>query len=240
MSSYPIPCYADMQRAVPADSGAGTGLYWAMPSNTAIWNFSIFRDRAQEELIYFPIPVAMFSMMFHRLMWTFSLLHSCYSFFISAYLSIKNRFFRTLLTLDNYIYQMRKQNIMKFCLFIPKHLIIQIAKLHIDILNLNTTFRHCKNSDYFWTRVYTIAIPPSPKLKLVGVGLLSMLSGMYPRTPKTGEPYPQENSWRVNIDTQNAALRHVRRICHGRTFCDTCATGCIIALFAFVHITPMT
>ena len=24
MSSYPIPCYADMQWAVPADSGAGT------------------------------------------------------------------------------------------------------------------------------------------------------------------------------------------------------------------------
>ena len=27
MSSYPIPCYADMQRAVPADTGAGTSSY---------------------------------------------------------------------------------------------------------------------------------------------------------------------------------------------------------------------
>ena len=35
-----------------------------------------------------------------------------------------------------------------------KHLIIQLANLQIDTMNLNTTFRHCKiKSDYFWTRV---------------------------------------------------------------------------------------
>ena len=27
MSSYPIPCYANMERAVPEDSEAGTGSY---------------------------------------------------------------------------------------------------------------------------------------------------------------------------------------------------------------------
>ena len=70
MSSYPIPCYADMQRAVPAGSGAETSSYWVMPSNTAIWSFSIFRDKVWAELIYFPISAAMSSMMFHRLMWT--------------------------------------------------------------------------------------------------------------------------------------------------------------------------
>ena len=46
MSSYPIACYADMQRVVPADSGVGTSSYWVLPSNKAIWIFSIFRDRA--------------------------------------------------------------------------------------------------------------------------------------------------------------------------------------------------
>ena len=70
MSSYPIPFYADMQRAVPWNSAAGTSSYRIMPSNTAIWNISIFRDTAWAELIYFPISAAMVSMMFHRLMWT--------------------------------------------------------------------------------------------------------------------------------------------------------------------------
>ena len=70
MSSYPIPFFADMQRAVPADSGAGTSSYLVMSSNTAISSFSIFWNRAWAELIYFPISVAMFSMMFCRLMWT--------------------------------------------------------------------------------------------------------------------------------------------------------------------------
>ena len=67
MSSYLTPCYADMQRAVPSDPGAGTSSYWVMPSYTAIKHFSIFWGRAQARLIYFPISVAMFSMMFHRL-----------------------------------------------------------------------------------------------------------------------------------------------------------------------------
>ena len=70
MSSYPTPCYADMQRAVPSDSGAGTSSYWVMLSYSAISNFSIFWERVSAELIYFPISVAIFSMMFHRLMWT--------------------------------------------------------------------------------------------------------------------------------------------------------------------------
>ena len=42
MSSYPIPCHADMQRALPA----GTSSYWVMPSSTVILNLSIFRDMA--------------------------------------------------------------------------------------------------------------------------------------------------------------------------------------------------
>ena len=45
-SFYPIPFYADMQRAVPANSGAGTSSYWVMPSNTALSNFLIFWDKA--------------------------------------------------------------------------------------------------------------------------------------------------------------------------------------------------
>ena len=79
-------------------------------------------------------------------------------FFISAHLSIKHHSFRNLLTLNNYRYQTCKRHIMKFYLLIPKHLIIQLVKLQIDILKLYTTFWHCKKkkkkSDYFWTRVY--------------------------------------------------------------------------------------
>ena len=63
-------------------------------------------------------------------------------FFISAHLSIKHHIFPTLPTLDNYRYHSLKRNIMKFNLLIPKHLIIQLIKLQIDILNLNTTFWH--------------------------------------------------------------------------------------------------
>ena len=64
--------------------------------------------------------------------------------FISANLSIKHHIFRTLLTSDKYRYQARKWNIVIFYLLIPKHLIIQLVKYQIDILNLNTTFWHCK------------------------------------------------------------------------------------------------
>ena len=74
---------------------------------------------------------------------------------ISAYLWILHSTFLTLLSLDNYRYQTHKRNIMKFYLPIPRHLIIKLKKLQIDILNLSTTFWHCKkNSNYFWTRVY--------------------------------------------------------------------------------------
>ena len=75
--------------------------------------------------------------------------------FISTHLSIKHHIFRTLLTSENCRYQTRKRNFMKFYLFIPRYLIIQLVKYQINIWNLNTTFWHCKNySDYFWTRVY--------------------------------------------------------------------------------------
>ena len=48
---------------------------------------------------------------------------------------------------------------MKYYLVTPNHLITQLIKLQIDILNLNTSFRHCKiNSDYFWIRVHNINV----------------------------------------------------------------------------------
>ena len=45
-SSYPTPCYADMQRAVQSDSGVGTSSYRVIPSYTEISNFSMFWGRA--------------------------------------------------------------------------------------------------------------------------------------------------------------------------------------------------
>ena len=105
---------------------------------------------------YFPISAAMFSMMLHRLMWTNIFFIKLWIFVcISAHLSIEHHIFLTFLTLDNYRYQTRKRNITQFYLLIPKHLIIQLVKLQIDILKSNTTlFTLKKNSDYFWTRVY--------------------------------------------------------------------------------------
>ena len=64
--------------------------------------------------------------------------------FISAHLSFKHHIFRSLLTLDKYRYQARKWNIVKFYFLIPKHLIIQLVKYQIDILNLKATFWHRK------------------------------------------------------------------------------------------------
>ena len=61
---------------VSADSGTETSSYCTQyelvsaPNNAAIWISSIFRDKAKAELIYISIFAAMFSMMFHRLLWT--------------------------------------------------------------------------------------------------------------------------------------------------------------------------
>ena len=103
----------------------------------------------------------------------FLVLHSVlYFVFIPAYLSIKHHILRSLLTWDNCRYQTHKQNIIKFYPAIPKQLLIQLTKLQIDILNLNTTFWHCKkNSDYFWTRVYSVWV--------MGCRILSILEKNY-------------------------------------------------------------
>ena len=138
----PHPCQADMQRAVPADSVAGTSSYWVMPRNTAIWNFSIFRDTNNLFISRFRSWCSLWcsinscgQISFIKL-WIF--------IFISAHLSIKHHIFRTLLTLNNNRNQRQKRNIMKFYLLLPKHLVIQLLKLQMDILNSNTTFWHCK------------------------------------------------------------------------------------------------
>ena len=69
MRFYPIPWNADMQRAVPGDSRAGNNSYWAMTSNTAKIISLIFRYRTMAKLSYVPISAAMFSMMFHQLVY---------------------------------------------------------------------------------------------------------------------------------------------------------------------------
>ena len=71
----------------------------------------------------------------------FRLLHSGYSSLSQLICQFNIAFLNFA---DNYRYQTHERNIMEFYLFIPKHLIIQLTKLQIDILNLNTTFRHWK------------------------------------------------------------------------------------------------
>ena len=80
-NSYRIPWNDYMQREVPGEPGAGTSSYWVIPSNTTIKFFTKFGDKSMPELILLPISAAMFSMMIHRLIWTFFLIsHPGYSF----------------------------------------------------------------------------------------------------------------------------------------------------------------
>ena len=106
-----------------------------MPSNKAIWIYSQFRERT--DLI--PDFCSDFAMVFHWLK-SFSIT----LVFILAHLSFWHRMFRTLLNIVNYRYKTREKNIVEFYLLIQKCPIIQLAKLQIDILNWNTSFRHCQ------------------------------------------------------------------------------------------------
>ena len=155
MSSYPIPCYADMQRAVPADSGAGTSSYRVM--RTIQWyeisqyfeirpwqNWFISRFLRRWSLWCSTDSCGQIS--FIKL-WIFAVL--------SQPICQLNIIFFELADFR----QLQISNAeTKYYEILPahtKHLIIQLVKLQIDILKLNTTFWHCKkNSDYFWTRVY--------------------------------------------------------------------------------------
>ena len=144
-----------MQQAVDL---SGNKSYWAMPSNTAIWISSLFRDRAKAELIYFPVSEAIFFMMFHQFLRTHLLDYildiRISHEFISQLISYFNTAFFYFVNLYKCRYQTRERNITKLYLRIPKHIIIRLAKLQIDILNLNTFFWHCKKNRLLWTRVY--------------------------------------------------------------------------------------
>ena len=124
--------------------------------------------------------------------------------FVSAYLSIKNLIFRTVMTLDNYIYQTHKRNIMKFYLLIPRHLVIQLAKLHIDILKLKTTFWHCEKNPitfgqgctYWIDRCCKISSPVHTSLHLSpGASLQTMI---HPHWDYWKHRYihPNDKTWR--------------------------------------------
>ena len=82
----------------------------------------------------------MFSIMFHRLMWTNFVY---YILDIRLYLSLSvnlTSHFSNFADLDNCRYQTHQRNIMKFYLIILKHLIIQLTKLQLDILNFKYHF----------------------------------------------------------------------------------------------------
>ena len=155
MSSYPTPCYADMQRAVPSDSGAATSSYWVMPSYTAISNFSIFWGRTWAELIYFPISVAMFFMMFRRLMWTNFVY---YILDIRLYLSLSVNLTSHISNFADFR-QLQIPNVRtKYYEIFPAHTKKTHNKTH-RIANRYFEFKYHfltlkKKSDYFWTRVY--------------------------------------------------------------------------------------
>ena len=56
-----------------------------------------------------------------------------------------------------------------------EHLIIPFTKLQTDVLNLNITFRHFKQSDYFWTRVYVYV----NVVKSMRIGFAIVVSNFY-------------------------------------------------------------
>ena len=144
--------------AVPADSGAKTSLYWAMPSNTAIWISWIFRDRAKAELIYFLIYVLMFSIMFQRLMWTnffyYILAGRLYDESLSQVICHFDTGFFELcwhqITTDT---KRTNKILQKFtCSFqTPRNTTRKIANRYFERIYHSSTLQ---KKDYFWTRVY--------------------------------------------------------------------------------------
>ena len=161
MSSYPILCYGDMQRTVPADSGAGTRSYWVMPRNATIWNASIFR--AVAKLIYFPISVVMFSILFHRLMWA--------NFFyyildIRFYFSLSVKSTSHFSTLSDFRQLQIPHAQTKYYEILPAHsktphdttrkIVNRCFELKYHISTLK------KKPDYFWTRVYMFILVHYP------------------------------------------------------------------------------
>ena len=155
MSSYPIPCYADMQRAVSADSGAGTSSYWVMPSNTAIWNFSIFWNRTKAELIYWPISVATFPMMFHRLVWTnfvYYILAIRLNLSLSVNLTSHFSNFADFRQLPIPNAQTKCHEILLVHTKTHHYTAHKIANWYFEFEYHFSTL--LKNSNYFWTRVY--------------------------------------------------------------------------------------
>ena len=92
-------------------------------------------------------------MMFHRLMWTNFV---NYILAIHLFLSISVNSTSHFSNFTDFRQRQIPNTLTKFYLLIPRHLMIQLTKLQVCILNLSTTFRLCrKKSDYFWTRVYT-------------------------------------------------------------------------------------
>ena len=157
MSSYPITCYVDMQRAVPVDSGAGTSSYRVLPSNTAAKNFSIFRDRSWAELIYFPISSAMFSMMFHRLMWTHFVYHTLdIRFYLSPSVNQTSHFsnFADFRQLQIKNAQTKNYEMLPVYTKLPHNAPRKIWNRYNELKYHFLTLQ--KKSDYFWTRVYNV------------------------------------------------------------------------------------
>ena len=149
ISSYPTPFYADMQRAVP-----GTSSYWVMPSNTAISNFSIFWNRAQVELIYFPISAAMFSIMSTDSCDKFRSLYSGYSSFSQLTCEFSIAFFE-LSWFQTTTDTKRTSEILRNLLAhtkTPHNTTHKIASLYFEFKYHFSTLQ--KTSGYFWTRVY--------------------------------------------------------------------------------------
>ena len=88
----------------------------------------------------------------------FLLLHSGYSFVsrvsISAYLPFWHRIVRTLLILDNSVYQTSWKKYYKSFPFHTKTLQIRLTELLINILNSNTAFWKCKKNPITFEQVY--------------------------------------------------------------------------------------
>ena len=112
--------------------------------------------------------------------------------FISAYLSIKNRFFRTLLTFDIYIYHMHKRiynELLPAHTKTPRYTARIIAYRYFELKYHFLTSQ--KNSDYFLTRVY-ITTEKYDKHALVGLS--------FPANTKIKTMYMKYWIWLFNWD----------------------------------------
>ena len=167
MSSYPITCYANIERAVPVDSGVGTSSYWVMPARQRYEIYHYFEIGPRWNWFIFPISAAMFCMIFYRLLWTNTFYYIlALRFYISLSVNLPLHFsnFANLRELQIPNAQTKYYGILPAQTKTPYNATRNIASRYFDIKYHFLTLQR----KICWTRVYDV-------ISKVGYGLTGLL-----------------------------------------------------------------